>query len=491
MTPGPRAAADPRLSQVQGRARVPHLTRVAGLPRLPPGLSSRGRHSHHADRRSEAALSPGPPAPRVNPHTLSASAQRALEDARAEAVRLEHDADRRRAHRPGAARGRRPGRPALFERLGLDPGRLRQRLEASGSARPAARRERGAGLHLARQTADRGGLEGGARNRRRLVGGAPAAGGAARAARSAGQDCWPRRAGPRRCGRARRAGGRIAGPRSPQTAEADPAAGTAGHRRRVATVGATERAPGSARAGFPGGSAAAGRAAQHRSGRVVHAPPVWVFFTACLGVLPLAGYMGEATEHLAHRTGPTIGGLLNATFGNAAELIIAIVALRAGLVELVKASITGSILGNLLLILGLALVAGGAAAIRAQVQSHERRHERGHALAGGRGAGVSGAVPLAPPGSRCSAVRAPHVGIRRRRSCIGTYGFSLLFTLQDPPRPLRRRAAPDGRAQCGPSGRRRGPGAGHRGSRGRVRAPGPRGHRGDRDARPVPRRSWA
>jgi Ca2+:H+ antiporter len=69
--------------------------------------------------------------------------------------------------------------------------------------------------------------------------------------------------------------------------------------------------------------------------------------------------MGEATEHLAHRTGPTVGGLLNATFGNAAELIIALVALRAGLVDLVKASITGSILGNLLLILGLALIAGG------------------------------------------------------------------------------------------------------------------------------------
>ena len=94
-------------------------------------------------------------------------------------------------------------------------------------------------------------------------------------------------------------------------------------------------------------------------GYVVHAPAVWVFLIACLGVLPLAGLMGEATEHLAHRTGPTIGGLLNATFGNAAELIIAIVALRAGLVELVKASITGSILGNLLLILGLALIAGG------------------------------------------------------------------------------------------------------------------------------------
>jgi Ca2+:H+ antiporter len=94
-------------------------------------------------------------------------------------------------------------------------------------------------------------------------------------------------------------------------------------------------------------------------GYVLHAPAVWIFLTACLGVLPLAGYMGEATEHLAHRTGPTIGGLLNATFGNAAELIIALVALRAGLVELVKASITGSILGNLLLIMGLAIIAGG------------------------------------------------------------------------------------------------------------------------------------
>ena len=88
--------------------------------------------------------------------------------------------------------------------------------------------------------------------------------------------------------------------------------------------------------------------------------PAWlIFVTACLAVLPLAGYMGEATEHIATRTGPTLGGFLNATFGNAAELIIAIVALQAGLVELVKASITGSILGNLLLILGLSLIAGG------------------------------------------------------------------------------------------------------------------------------------
>ena len=91
----------------------------------------------------------------------------------------------------------------------------------------------------------------------------------------------------------------------------------------------------------------------------LEAPPILVFLLSCIAVLPLAGIMGEATEHLAARTGPTVGGFLNATFGNAAELIIAVVALRAGLVQLVKASITGSILGNLLLILGLSLVVGG------------------------------------------------------------------------------------------------------------------------------------
>lgn len=87
--------------------------------------------------------------------------------------------------------------------------------------------------------------------------------------------------------------------------------------------------------------------------------PLLLFVVAALGVLPLAAYLGEATEHIAARTGPTLGGLLNATFGNAAELIIAIMALQAGLVTLVKATIIGSMLGNLLLILGLSLLAGG------------------------------------------------------------------------------------------------------------------------------------
>jgi Ca2+:H+ antiporter len=78
-----------------------------------------------------------------------------------------------------------------------------------------------------------------------------------------------------------------------------------------------------------------------------------------MGVIPLAHLMGEATEHLSHKVGPTWGGLLNATFGNAAELIIAVIALSKGLNEIVKASLTGSILGNLLLVAGAAMLAGG------------------------------------------------------------------------------------------------------------------------------------
>ncbi len=84
-----------------------------------------------------------------------------------------------------------------------------------------------------------------------------------------------------------------------------------------------------------------------------------VFVAAGLAILPLAGWLGRATEQLATRAGEGIGGLLNATFGNAAELIIALAALRAGLHDVVKASIAGSIIGNILLVLGAAMLAGG------------------------------------------------------------------------------------------------------------------------------------
>lgn len=93
--------------------------------------------------------------------------------------------------------------------------------------------------------------------------------------------------------------------------------------------------------------------------KLAGAEPVPIFILAALGIVPLADIMGEATEELAVHTGPKLGGLLNATLGNAAELIITIFALREGLIDLVKASIVGSILGNLLLVLGFSLLMGG------------------------------------------------------------------------------------------------------------------------------------
>jgi Ca2+:H+ antiporter len=93
--------------------------------------------------------------------------------------------------------------------------------------------------------------------------------------------------------------------------------------------------------------------------RLLGAPAIAVFILSAAAIVPLSGILGAATEAVAEHTSPAIGGVLSATMGNLAELIIATVALRAGLIDLVKASITGSILGNLLLVLGIALFAGG------------------------------------------------------------------------------------------------------------------------------------
>ncbi len=99
---------------------------------------------------------------------------------------------------------------------------------------------------------------------------------------------------------------------------------------------------------------------------LVGAPDLAVFACSAVGVIPPAALMGRATEELAARSGPGIGGLLNVTFGNAPELIIAVFALAGGLDEVVKASLVGSILGNLLLVLGAAMLAGGL--------RHQRQH---------------------------------------------------------------------------------------------------------------------
>lgn len=98
-------------------------------------------------------------------------------------------------------------------------------------------------------------------------------------------------------------------------------------------------------------------------------PAPLTFLASALGIIPMAMLMGRATEELAHRAGPTLSGFLNGTLGNAAELIISFFAIRAGLLELVKASITGSILGNLLLVMGASLLAGG---LRHGVQRFDR-----------------------------------------------------------------------------------------------------------------------
>ena len=90
-----------------------------------------------------------------------------------------------------------------------------------------------------------------------------------------------------------------------------------------------------------------------------HAEPTLIFLAAALGIVPTAAMMGKATEELASRSGPGIGGLLNVTFGNVPELIIAFFALLEGLQEVVKASIIGSIIGNILLVLGAAMLVGG------------------------------------------------------------------------------------------------------------------------------------
>lgn len=103
--------------------------------------------------------------------------------------------------------------------------------------------------------------------------------------------------------------------------------------------------------------------------RYLGGPPLLTFATAALGIVPLSSLMGRGTEELAARAGPRVSGLVNGTLGNAAELIITFFAIRAGLLELVKASITGSILGNLLLVMGASLLLGG---VRHGVQRFDR-----------------------------------------------------------------------------------------------------------------------
>ena len=159
--------------------------------------------------------------------------------------------------------------------------------------------------------------------------------------------------------------------------------------------------------------------------------PVTTFVLAALGVVPLARLMGEATEHLSERTGPTWGGLLNATFGNAAELIIGIIALTKGANDIVKASLTGSILGNLLLVAGVAMVAGG--------WSREKQSFSRSAAETNAGMLVMGVAAMLFPAIFDFTYhdRDPNYAQHEHALSIGTsvillvvYGLGLLFTLR-------------------------------------------------------------
>ena len=162
--------------------------------------------------------------------------------------------------------------------------------------------------------------------------------------------------------------------------------------------------------------------------------PTVLFIVSCLAIIPLAGWMGKATEHLAERLGEGIGGLLNATFGNAAELIIALFALSKGLEGVVKASITGSIIGNMLLVLGLSILAGG---VKFKEQTFNRTAASMSATALTLGAIalliptifhlVAQQVPVEQGG--WTAAREQNLSLAIAVVLFATYGFTLFFSL--------------------------------------------------------------
>jgi Ca2+:H+ antiporter len=179
-----------------------------------------------------------------------------------------------------------------------------------------------------------------------------------------------------------------------------------------------------------------------------HPRHVAVFVCSCLAILPLAGWMGKATEHLAERTGEGVGGLLNATFGNMAELIIAVVALSKGEADVVKASITGSIVGNVLLVFGASALAGG---LKYRTQTFNR-------TAAGTGTTLLAlsAVALVVP-SIFSSIVAGTRGFQETELSaeisvvlLATYALSLLFVLKSHSHLYSGGAEPHGQAEASP-----------------------------------------
>ncbi len=156
----------------------------------------------------------------------------------------------------------------------------------------------------------------------------------------------------------------------------------------------------------------------------------WVFALSALGVVPLAGLIGEATENLALHTGPKLGGLINATLGNAAELIITLFAIKKGLLELVKASITGSIIGNILFVLGFSIVVGG---LKNGTQRFDQKHTVNNTILLAI-AVVGLAIPSLFSHTTVAAVdqKVEVLSLAVAGVMILLYVFGILFSLQSP-----------------------------------------------------------
>ncbi|MEW6495957.1 MAG: calcium/proton exchanger [Cyanobacteriota bacterium] len=153
-----------------------------------------------------------------------------------------------------------------------------------------------------------------------------------------------------------------------------------------------------------------------------------VFITSCIAIIPLAAWMGTATEEIAVVAGPSLGGLLNATFGNATELIIALIALNAGLVNVVKATITGSIIGNLLLVMGFAMLLGG---LRYKEQEFQPIVARVNASS----MNLAVVAILLPTAMDATSVGLSEVTIQRLSIAVAVvlilvYGLTLLFSMK-------------------------------------------------------------
>ena len=161
--------------------------------------------------------------------------------------------------------------------------------------------------------------------------------------------------------------------------------------------------------------------------KALHWDEMILFTTSALAVIPLAGLMGEATEALAEKTGPRLGGLLNATLGNAAELIITLFAIKEGLLDLVKASLIGSILGNVLLVVGLSVLVGG---LKHGVQKFDRSHVGVDATLG-----ILAVIALSVPSFFNAAIepdklRVEELSLTAALAMMAIYALSLIYSLR-------------------------------------------------------------